>query len=1141
MSRFWYLKTLLAVLAPVICTGTLQAATINESTNTIALACDLVAGPGTAKTVGLTLSAAVTGGVSVTASVPAGAPVAIATATQTVTSTTTATNFSFNVAAGCAGVTTSPQTVTISFAATGYTIPSVTATITITNWIVASPTPSIALTCDTVQGPGSPVPVNIKLAGGSSPVSVTVTAPSLPGVLPATATQTVSSSTAATPFNFQAPAICAGITTSPMTVPLVFTAGGASGPSVSVNAIITLTGSLVTVSPSSVSLSCNKGGGVVPGSISVTSAVAGGQHYYVSSTSWPSWLTALTGPGSSSSATATATATPTTITLTPTTCATATAGTFGYNLHVVNTPGQDQIVAVTITIGATNPLTASPSPVPLTYTKAVGEIPAIPGSHAVVLTNGNSPASVYYTMNTATLPAWLNVDTPSASFSTSTKTINFNATSAGAALALGTYTANVHFAVSGDVDLVVPVTLLVENPSSTLSLVEGTTGKTINWTIGQPIPTVTVTPISTDQPIEFNAVGNGVVSSVTPSYGIAYSFGTPLTATLNQSAITGSAPGTQQTGNIVVSPAGCTQSSCQLTYPVTVNILSPGAQITSVFPTALPVATSGSFNVTLTGSGFVKSSDPTQQTKVGVVNGGYIILDSNIAVTVVNSTTITMVIGVQQGDPLLPFGSANTIELGVCNPGGTSCTTPTTNNGTIVGEIGLSIGSVPIIQAVTSAASFIQATPPALPTVAPYDILSIFGTNFCMLAASGCTSQNPTIYGQINSTTMQYENSLTPDGTNYLSVKFQTHASPPVLIGAAAPILFATNGQINVLVPSQVNAKAGQVVDVVVTFGPPSTNNVSAPYSVMIGATDPGVFTVGGDGVGSAAALDKNYNLITDSNPAGFGASATSDTVTLYVTGLGVPDTDGLASSGWDTLTEKCITTTAYYNQIVATGVDPGSDDGLVMQSAVYNTALGYNLPPCFKSTDNPASTNLPTVTIGNVAGTVTYAGWTPDSVAGLYQIDVTLPSGTAISGGNPSFLDVNGIAVAYSNLVTGVHLPVVIKSYGSYSQQSGVYVAVQGRLVVTAPSVLIGASGSSWPSSNTSFSATGGAPSPTYQFTVDTSSAPMPAGLTLNSDGSVSGSPTAAAGSYPVTVDVSDSVSGFSGKLSVTFVITGS
>jgi trimeric autotransporter adhesin len=1129
MPRIRSSNALFAMLVLALCTGTMQASILTSpNISSIALTCDLVNGPGAAQTVGIELASV--GSTSVTASVPVNSPVAITTATQTVASISTPVTFSFKVAAGCAGVTTSPQAVVITFTpATGATI-TVTANITITSWIVAIPSSAIALTCDTILGPGPAQPVNIKLAGGSSPVSVTVTAASLPGVLPITATQSVTSSSTATVFNFQAPAGCAGITSNPQIVALTFTAGGVSGPTIAVNAVITVTGSSLTVSPSAVSLSCNKSGGVISQSISVTSTAVGGTHFYANPTGWPSWLTTLSGAGSSFSTMANATAVPVIITFTPTACTSTTAGTYGFNVHLVNSPGADQIVAVTLTVGATDPLTATPSPVQVTYTKA-GASSAVAAGVTVTLHNANSPTSLFYALNTATLPSWLNVDIPSTAFTSATKALTFTATSACAALANGSYSANVHFVVSGYVDLIVTVDLLVQNPTASLTLVEGS-AKTINWVIGTPIPTVTITPISTDQPIEYNVTFSGIVLSTTPSYGIAYSFGSPIAILLDPSKINGQAPGTPLTGIVTVTPA----SGGALVYTITFNVLSPGSQITGIFPAALPVASSGSFNVTLTGTGFVKDpSDLTQQTKVGVVTSGYIIVDGNIAVTVVNSTTITLVISVVTGDPLLPFSGTNTVYLGVCNPGGTACSAPTTVGAALVGQVALSIGSVPIIQAVTSAASFIQATPPALPTVAPYDILSIFGTNFCMIGATGCTGANSILYGTLNQTTLQYMNSLTPDQTNYLSVKFLTHGTSTVL-GVAAPLLFATNGQINVLVPSAVAAKTGSVVDLLVTYGPNGTNNVSLPYSVLIAATDPGVFTAGGDGVGSAAALDHNYNLIGSTNPAGFGATGSSDTVTFYVTGLGVPDTDGLIGTAWGGT--KCITTTAYYNAVVATGIDPLSDDGLVIQSALY-VPQGDGLPPCFKSTDLPASSNLPIVKIGGVAGTIAYAGWVPDSVAGLYQINVMLPSTTAVVSNLPTFVDATGATVTWGDLAgsTGWQLPVVISSNSVYSQPTGVYVNVKGRLQVTAPSVLTGTNGVAWTTgSTTSFTVTGGPSSASYTFS-ETTPWSGALGLTLNSDGTVTGTAGTAA-SYSVSVTVTDSVSGFTGTLAVTYVI---
>src|SRR4029077_16265711 len=99
--------------------------------------------------------------------------------------------------------------------------------------------------------------------------------------------------------------------------------------------------------------------------------------------------------------------------------------------------------------------------------------------------------------------------------------------------------------------------------------------------------------------------------------------------------------------------------------------------------------------------------------------------------------------------------SGGTVQLGVCNPGGVVCTTAT-------GTATLLITPNPVIQAVTSAAAFLQAVPPALPVVAPYDMISLFGASFCVSGGSGCTD-GQLLYGAPDASTERYSTWLTPD------------------------------------------------------------------------------------------------------------------------------------------------------------------------------------------------------------------------------------------------------------------------------------------------------------------------------------------------------------------------------------------
>ncbi|MGD0015619.1 MAG: hypothetical protein ABSD56_14555, partial [Bryobacteraceae bacterium] len=287
----------------------------------------------------------------------------------------------------------------------------------------------------------------------------------------------------------------------------------------------------------------------------------------------------------------------------------------------------------------------------------------------------------------------------------------------------------------------------------------------------------------------------------------------------------------------------------------------------------------------------------------------------------------------------------------------TTCSTPTPANSTgASGTFQLSIGTSPIVQAVTSASSYAEAVAPALPTVAPYDILSIFGTNFCVSGSTGCLANgaNAVLYGQTDPTTLRYLTALSPDPSSAanprnLSVTFFPHgvSAAGSAIGVA-PLLFATNGQINLIAPAALSTHIGTVVDIIVSFGYGTGGTLlqSKPYPVTVVQTDPGVFTVNGDGQGAAAALvAPTYALITTTAPAIARTGANdSDSIMLYVTGLGSPDVTG-ASGTWSA---NCITAANYLaavNGTIPAGSALASNDGLVMQGSLIPS-----LPPCLSS-----------------------------------------------------------------------------------------------------------------------------------------------------------------------------------------------
>ena len=992
-----------------------------------------------------------------------------------------------------------------------------------TNLLTA--TSPVAVTCNAVSGPGTAASIVVKpvtTITGSSTIAVTVAAPGSGVVVTAPAAQslTATTQTAGLTYTVNVAAACASATTGPVTVH--FSAGGVADVTSTVN--VTITSSL-TASPSSIALTCVLNGSYTPGTgqaVAVTSAATGGTAFTVDNsggTAPPSWvsLSSLTG--------GTATSTPVNFTVSPA------AGCGGFALGSVhtgtinldNSPAAQKQLTVTLTILGPNPLTGTLSSSTMTYVKNSGT------AAYVNLSLTSNPSGLFYTVNTATLPVWLTSNVTSGNAPSS---ILFSSTSICDTLAPGTYTATVQLLVSGDAPLTETISLLITNKAPTLS-VSGSTTQNLFWTLGAPLPAPSITLMSSDSPISYTAVGGGILSPIIPASqqsGLAYSFGTEINMTFSPLVFQSVSPGTVLSGTVTIT-SGNPATTIVVTIAVTVQ--APGATLTSLTPASLPTAAPGTvFTVAINGTNFVTGTGGTQKTVVGIVVGSTLVADTNFAVNVINPSNITLTITVPSvADTNLPFalgGTGGSFVLGLCNPSGATCTTAT-------GQATLTIGAGPIIQAVTSASAFTEVSAGTTPTTSAYDMLSVFGSNFCTSGGTGCGSA--TILSQApDALTQRYPTSLTPDtgsSPRNLTASFYVHGSGGALI-ASAPLLFATSSQINLLVPAAVSSHIGSgTVDLVVNFGtaaPPSTETASAASAIFklnIAATSPGVFAVGADGQGNAAVLNgSTYAPISQANPAGMRSTGSdSDTVLLYVTGLGVPDSSAAdASGGGDAAPADCISTANYETALHnASGVTLTSIDGAIMQSSLIDPS---RLPPCM-ATPSGSGRTLPVVTIGGVPATlVAYAGFVEGSVAGLYQINVTLPTTVG------TFQPPSGSTI--TNVTAPIALPVVVTARG-LSSQAGVNIWVAPRLKVGAPTALSGTVGVSWSSSNNSVVASEGTGLYLYALTAGT----LPAGLTLSSTGAISGTPAAnTGGSYIVTVTATDSaaipVTG-----SVTFTVT--
>ncbi len=1041
------------------------------------------------------------------------------------------------------------------------------------NLLAVTGTPT--LSCDTHTGAGTAGTFTVKPAGtltssspaivvtiGSTYSGVTVTPPNVTSLTSANASTGLTYSVNVTAAG------CANLTAGSGLTLVTFKANGTSDASG--------TGTISTVTTSSSGLSvgstytvtCVKtvitGGSTTyaPGpavTVPISSTSNVGTPFTVDSSSAapPTWLSIT--PLSGGTAT---TSTPVNLTIAAAAnCGGLTAAPSAGTVTLDNAPASAKTFTVNMTFTtvtlAPSPLVPSPSPASLTYVKGSGS----PGHVDVNIGAGSVTPPPFFTVDLTTLPNWLMVDSSSG---TAGKTVRFSSTSICDSLAPGTYTANVGLKVSGDAPFLETVNLLITNSAPKLTI-SGGLSQAYTWAVGSALPTATITAVSSDSPIPYTVTTGGQLAPTVSSAqqtGLAYSFGTPITVSFSPLQFAAAQPGSTLSGTVSLtwgSPAVTTVVT--LTYTIT----APGSSASGITPASLPTSSTvgQQFPVTLIGTGFVVSTDPSQKTKVGIVTGTgssqVLTADPNILSSVVDSSHITLTIIVPSTNStdilntlFSPGGTGGSITIGVCNPNGasTGCSVPT--NGTVT----LSIGSSPIIQAVSSASTFAQVTAPAVQKIAPYDMLSIFGSNFCSQYAAtgsqGCSSTT-VLNGTPSAATLTYPTSVSPDlpltsTSRLLTVGFWPHLSTPTAsnVIAYAPILFATNNQINILAPSALSSSIGSSVDMYVSFGYGTGVQTSQVYYLNVIPANPGIFTVGSDGQGGAAALGPNYSVINTATPAGVRLTSgsgtvvnNSDVVQLYVTGLGVPDSagsDSAAQSSALTFPASCVSTSALLAALNASAGLSGSNalttlDGTVIQSALLNSYTVastnyYWAPPCM------ATATTYTATVGGVNAPVTYAGWVADSVAGLYQINIQLPPSAS------NFVNAAGTSVAStaSPLATATSLPVFITaSTGSSSpvvksSQTGVTIPVTPRLLVTAPTLVSGTVGVNWcdaactsGSTSSVVASLSPASSPTYSYAL--TAGLLPTGLVLNgSTGAITGEPAAnTAGTYSITVTATD------------------
>jgi uncharacterized protein (TIGR03437 family) len=170
--------------------------------------------------------------------------------------------------------------------------------------------------------------------------------------------------------------------------------------------------------------------------------------------------------------------------------------------------------------------------------------------------------------------------------------------------------------------------------------------------------------------------------------------------------------------------------------------------------------------------------------------------------------------------------------------------------------------------------------------------------------------------------------------------------------GKAAPLLYTSANQTNLIVPYEVAGKTSTVMQAV--YATAGGTLQTTAWVLPIAASAPGIFTIDATGTGPGAVVNQDGSVNSAGNPAARGS-----VISIYATGEG---------------------------QTVPAGVT-----GSVTLS-------------------NPKAPVLPvTVAIGGIGATVQYAGSAPGEVAGVLQVNAVVPQGVGPSSAVPVTVSVGG------------------------------------------------------------------------------------------------------------------------------------
>jgi uncharacterized protein (TIGR03437 family) len=610
---------------------------------------------------------------------------------------------------------------------------------------------------------------------------------------------------------------------------------------------------------------------------------------------------------------------------------------------------------------AATTLVATPATVSLSYTKG-GTLPTA----RVMIAPAGTTSSVYFTVKADTLPAWLQVDrTNGTGTAAAPVPLTFSPSLVAANSPAGTYSAAVEIDSTGLTPITVTVNMTVTNAAPTvtasLAILPGA-----SWTPGTAIPTGILTVKSSGDPVYFTVTAPPSPPSApawinlsAPS-AVAYSWGTPINVTFAPSAFDNPSVGASLTGTIVVRAGSTTLP----TINVAITIGAPIATIQSISPRQMPqvIPVGAVRTIAVQGASFANG----MSVKLGGAGG-----------TAVTSNCATFASGTTDAWCLQSSGQFF-LRLSSATLAGAAATANQINlylsagaNGQ-PGQINIPVVTTPIVYAVTDAASFIQPAVNQYLNVVPYEMLSIFGDNFGTFGAAPGAA--------VGFTSGRLPNVLADANSNQLKVHFTDSTGNALAADSDGYLLLWTPSQINLLVPSLLPASSGgqELKATVWVGGAFSAPSNATTFNVV--QASPALLTFGGGQGVVVNAVDNSINSST--NPARFGS-----TIVLYLSGMGDPkDGSALAGNSGPLVPSFAGCSTLASFLAASTVLHPtwATFDGAVVDSTVLGA---FAMPPCF----DPSTVSIK---IGNVTlnTAVAYAGFTADSIAGLYQVNVVVP-----------------------------------------------------------------------------------------------------------------------------------------------------